>query len=564
MGERDFLLPCGRWTARGIHFQTALYTASISENNQTGGSAIRGPREESGHQSGRRPRPLEGLWIAAILALYALHFPHILADFPNHSPWMDYAKYTDEGWYGNAAARYTLTGHWYVPGDFNPAVALPVWPVLLGVVFHFTGVSLAAARLLGLAFLGANLLLSYRVLRTHAPRWVALLAITMIAANPFLYAFSRLAILEPLVVCLMLLCWWLALRSGAADGRLQPWILVAIGALFCLMVLVKTTGLLLIPSVLFLLAYACRFRLRPALRSMGLAVGCGFALWSAWYFLLIRPRYRADYNYFFQANRWPQPSGVGAHVAAYWWALHGLLWVSPALCIMTLLLLAIALASFARAHGEAGVLWRNPLTLASLLALGGYILLIGVQNHPQPRYYQIAVYPLTFLLALAAGELVRSAEKWLRIPGVAATVVIAAVCLAGTIRIAGYVRHPEYTWVNAAINLSRTINEHPTPKHLLLSVSGDELQLITRLPSICDDYGTWKLADRVRRYQPGWFATWNEIDDDTQEDLETQFSIHEAASFPAFDDRDRDVLILYRLEPLPMQKADFEDKAGPR
>jgi len=58
------------------------------------------------------------LLIAA--AFFALHFGHLRADFPNHSPWMDWAKYTDEGWYGDAAIRHYQLGHWYVPGDFNP------------------------------------------------------------------------------------------------------------------------------------------------------------------------------------------------------------------------------------------------------------------------------------------------------------------------------------------------------------------------------------------------------------------------------------------------------------
>ena len=35
-----------------------------------------------------------------------------------------------EGWYGDGAIRHFLLGHWHVPGDFNPAAALPVWPLL--------------------------------------------------------------------------------------------------------------------------------------------------------------------------------------------------------------------------------------------------------------------------------------------------------------------------------------------------------------------------------------------------------------------------------------------------
>jgi len=112
----------------------------------------------------RVPRPIRlclyGLWLAGIAALFALHAVHLRADFPNNSPWMDYSKYTDEGWYGKAAIEHYVLGSWYVHGDFNPSVALPVLPVMEFVLFRFTGVSLVAARLLVLGLFATNLLLA--------------------------------------------------------------------------------------------------------------------------------------------------------------------------------------------------------------------------------------------------------------------------------------------------------------------------------------------------------------------------------------------------------------------
>src|SRR5277367_3778874 len=110
--------------------------------------------------------------IQAALLLFAsiffiLHGLHLSADFPNHSPWMDWAKYTDEGWYGDAAIRHFQRGHWHVPGDFNPAAALPVWPLLEASLFRFTGVSLTAARGLTVAIFACILLASYFLIR----RW---------------------------------------------------------------------------------------------------------------------------------------------------------------------------------------------------------------------------------------------------------------------------------------------------------------------------------------------------------------------------------------------------------
>src|ERR1700722_5770167 len=108
---------------------------------------------------------IEILLLLVATAFLALHAFHLNADFPNHSPWMDWAKYTDEGWYGDPAIRYFQRGHWYVPGDFNPAAALPVWPLLEAALFRFTGVNLVAARALTVGIFGLILATSYLLLR---------------------------------------------------------------------------------------------------------------------------------------------------------------------------------------------------------------------------------------------------------------------------------------------------------------------------------------------------------------------------------------------------------------
>src|SRR5580658_7274249 len=109
----------------------------------------------------------EAVFLLVAAIFFVLHAFHLNADFPNHSPWMDWAKYTDEGWYGDAAIRHFQRGHWNVPGDFNPAAALPVWPLLEAALFRYTGVNLAAARALTVAIFGCILVASYFLLR----RW---------------------------------------------------------------------------------------------------------------------------------------------------------------------------------------------------------------------------------------------------------------------------------------------------------------------------------------------------------------------------------------------------------
>ncbi|MGB7135547.1 MAG: hypothetical protein WBD46_09690 [Acidobacteriaceae bacterium] len=510
-----------------------------------------------------RTRTLDALWIAGILALFCLHFPHLLADFPNHSPWMaDYAKYTDEGWYANAAVRFHLTGHWYLPGDFNPAVALPVWPALLAVLFHFTGVSLAAARAVGLIVLGLNLVLSFCVLRVCASHRIALLALTLLVSSPFLYAFSRLALLEPLLIAPLLLSWLLALHLPRATAASRVVLLAATGLLFCLMVLTKTTAVFLIPSTLFLIARAFGFRLAAA-RALALVLIAAALPWSAWFFLFVNPRYRADYNYLFAANQWPQPTTFTGWFAAFWYALHGALWISPTLALTALALLALALLPSRSAppvESRSPVFVRNPLVPASLLVAAGYIFFAGWHNNPQPRYYQIVIYPLAFILVLAAADLLRHSRPLpLRIAGAASVVIMAAVSLAGARTMAGYIRHPDYSFLSAARSIAAIIDRTPGHPRRLLSVSADQIALVTALPALDDDYGAWDLPYRIHVYDPGWFAAWNEIDPgtlDALDALDARYSLVPIAQFPAFDDPDRNLLVLYRLDPLPAARRD--------
>jgi 4-amino-4-deoxy-L-arabinose transferase-like glycosyltransferase len=488
-------------------------------------------------------------WIAGICLLYGIHLLHLRADFPNFSPWMDYSKYTDEGWYGSAAARHFLTGSWRVPGDFNPAAALPVWPLLEGIVFHFTGVSLLAARLLVLAVFAGNLLLTYALLRTQQKQPVALLGATIAAASAFLYAFSRLAILEPLLIFWMLLSWLLALQlPKASSTQLRYALLTAIGLLICLQILTKTTAIFLIPSTIYLLWYAAGYKLKTSLKYAGTVVAIAIIPWSVYYFLAVRPRYLADYHYLFEANKWEQPTTIGGWIAAFWYALHGALWIDTTLCLLAAILLLFSLIWLRR-------LWTNPLFVASLLAAAGYIFFTGWHNNMQPRYYEVVAFPLILVVCIGTAALLDQ-RRWTM-----GTVALAAIALSIILNLrltAHFVRHTDHTFVMAAKRLTRYIDQHPNGNRLLLSISGANITLITHLPSICDDFGTYDLPYRLHTYQPGWYAAWNELDPGTLEDLHTQYTLQRVASYHAFDDEDRDVLILYKLVPLPPQKQAYE------
>ena len=501
-----------------------------------------------------------------------MHALHLGADFPNHSPWyMDWAKYTDEGWYGNAAIRAHLFGNWYLPGDFNPASVVPVLPFLEWVLFFFTGVTVQAARGLAVAFFFVNLLLSYLLLRTRGPRWMALLALTLLVTSPFLYCFSRLAILEPMLTGFTLGALNLAVRLPRL--RRPVWASVWIGLLFTLMMLTKTTAVFLLPALgwamLLPLWQSRKLALRCALAASG-AFAVGFGLWMS---LVVGFGLLSDYKYLFFVNKYMKPPEFYWPLPSLWWSFHGGLWVDHILIPLAGLVVVCTLAAWRTTWGR--TLLLDPVFGASVWAVAGYVLFMTYQNHPQPRYFAVVAFFSFFVVAQGAeallGRTAPNREPLGREPLIPELTkrrpparllgwaVIGLAALAVGINGAwtlDYAAHPEYAFVDAAQRLTRYIDDHPNGKRLLVSISGDQITLVTHVPTLCDDFGTPSssmpdLASKLAFYQPGWYATWNDLDPGTLEDIHSRFSLEQVASFRAFDDPERNLLVLFKLHPLP-------------
>ena len=493
-------------------------------------------------------------WVAVIIAFAVLAALHLRADFPNYSPWtFDWAKYTDEGWYGNAAIRAHLFGHWYVPGDFNPAVALPVVPFLEWLLFFITGVTPEAARGLDVAFFYASLLLTYSLVRDKGTRWAGLMAVTLMVTSPFLYSFSRLAILEPILIAQTLLTLNLAVRMPRMRRPLL--VSVALGLLFAVMMLTKTTAIFLIPAPLWALALSMRQDQKPFVRCLVTAGGTALTSYGLWLLLVLRLGLMADYRYLFFVNAYPKPRELYWPLIAAFWSFHGGLWADHVLMPLAVLVgFAAALAWILRGRG----LMADPLFGASIAASTGYVLFMTFQNHPQPRYFTVVAVFSFIQLTRGMEVLVSKAERGLythpkfeRVVGWAMLLATIAAVGVNSVRTLNYALHPSYTFVNAAQQLTAYIDAHPGGNRQLMSVSGDEISLITKLPALCDDFGTADLSTKSARYMPGWYAAWNSLDPGTLTDLHTHFSLEQAASFHAFDDPTRNILVLFKLHPLP-------------
>lgn len=488
------------------------------------------------------------LMLCVALSFFCLHFLHLKADFPNNSPWMDWAKYTDEGWYGDAAIRHFQLGKWYLPGDFNPAAALPVWPLLEAVVFRFTGVGVVPARALSVTVFGLTLLSAYLLLR----RWTARdeagslstgAAVLLLAVSPFCYAFSRMAILEPLLVLLTLLA-LLAASAIETETRLRRYAgpLVVLGMLLPMMVLTKTTAIFLFPAILWMIWARVGYRWPALLRAIVIPAAIGGGLWLAYFGLVVRPHFLGDYRYLFSANAYTGITAGNFRQIILDTVRDGM-WIGPVIFPLALLLTIVALL-------RARMLLRNPLTVSLILWTGGYMAFLAYHANLQPRYYLVVAVPLILLVPVVLGGIWRRTAN---LAGQASVVAMAGVLVAVAVTDAqktiGFVRSPEYTFFHAAEQIRDIVKSDPHHSPLVLSISGSDLSLMTGIPSICDDFGTMELEQRVTAYRPGWYVSWNQVEDDKMDALTPTYHLERVAAFPAMDDPDRNLLILYRLDP---------------
>lgn len=505
-------------------------------------------------------------WLASLLLLnlllYAAYFVHLKADFPNGSPWNDFAKFTDEGWYGGAALHHLQTGHWTIEGGFNPMVGLPMWPALLAAWFAVFGPGIVAARTLTVLLFGGSLLLLYALLRPLAGRLAAAGAVTLVLVNPYCFAFDRLALLEPLVIFLFLLALWLA------TVRPRTWsAAVAVGTLMAAAILTKTTAVVLLPAVLYQLwATAAgpmppapdndRRRLhrltrhvighRRALGLVALAACTTGALWALYFLALVRPHHLPEYRQLFVVNAGRAHGRILLQVMAR--ALGDTLWINRILLPLTI----VAMAASTRFLRE---LWRIPLYTSSVLALVATVGFIGWHTWFQPRYYLLCVFPSAAVLTLAVRALRERARHlhrnspWsiaYRVAMIALEVAAATMLL----QTAKYLLHPQYTMRDAADSITATMRADTQHPPILLSGSGDTITLFTGVRAVNPEWPIDGLPVLLERERPGWYAAYTPREDARTAEMRTRYTLCPAGEYRVFDEPEHRYLRLYRLDPL--------------
>lgn len=291
--------------------------------------------------------------------------------------------FADEGFWTHNARNKVLFGRW-VMDDWNNMYASPLSHWLQYPLFRLMGVGLVQARVLSVALSAVTC-----ALLATLPGLPGALACLVAAVDPLMVHFGRLALLEPLVMCLMAAAWALLSGPGWRHALLGG---VAAG----LAVSTKTSVWYVIPAgVASLLLVPPPSGKRAVLSFLG-GVALAGGLWLA---LVGRGlAWSLAYARFYASQQSPWLAQLGQNLG------------KPVLFQRFAYSLPTALLGFAAAVVMAGDVLRGetsrPVTMAWLWATLGCLFLDTLTYDPL-RYY-MPVLPA--LIVLASWCLVRAWE----------------------------------------------------------------------------------------------------------------------------------------------------------
>ncbi len=434
-------------------------------------------------------------WVCFLCLIAGLRFVHLEADFPTELTWSG-LLYTDEGWYARNAIAYELTGEWYVPGDFNPAINTPLFFLFQLVSFTLFGLHLSSARLTVVFFSILMFPLMYSLVRRHISRRAALISLLLLATNYTWFAFSRLAILEIPMIFFIVLGVYFALRPGQKHAALWP-VLSAIA--FAAALLVKASALFAFPLLLGALLVGRGEWGKQRLMDTGLFLFVLGAIGLIYWFLFARPYYE-DFHYFMKLNvvsrlQFSFSRAIDSLIKSLYFGKY-LGWIFYPLAMAFGGLFFLFSPQFR----------RNPLILLMIGWIAVMVAMIAMNQYFPPRYYLPMMIPVTILLSWIADYFLEKAPR--RAPAVLFLAFMAACIAVNSFWIVRYLSGPSYSFMEMAKDIRAFVDKQENSNEVILGRQADQIALATRLFPITDEMGTQTLEWKVERYRPSYYVRW--------------------------------------------------------
>jgi hypothetical protein len=345
---------------------------------------------------------------------------------------------------------------------------------------------------------------------------------------------------------------WLLLALWiAGETEMDEWLkLLLLGLVVGLLVLTRTSGVVLAPAVLYMLWASWMRRGKGAAAWSGLVrlafvAGVAVVLWEGYVRLLVLPHHAAD---------WAMLSSLHArHVTlrglpgAALQTLEDGAFVSPVMFWMAVVVVVLSVVWLRE-------LWGRPLFGAAVIAAAGQMAYVTFRGEFEPQSFVVMAIPVMIVVGLGAGAVVdrrRVSRGEGRVRWVAGAAVAALLVAAGmmAVQTGELIVHPDYSYWEAAQGIASIIDEDGGEKPMLLSDSSDDLTLWTGIAGVRATAAPDGLDAVLERYEPGWYAAWPGWNDATTEQLESRYRLDAVARYMVLDDPARPTLVLYKMTP---------------
>jgi hypothetical protein len=465
--------------------------------------------------------------ICIILLTGCLRLMHLDADFPTGLNWSS-DLYTDEGWYSGNAIAWTLTGRWYIPGDFNSIITLPFFQWIQMGVFGVSGLSLGSARFSVAFFSLLSLALAFLVARRYGGELAGWITVGLLSTDYAYFAYSRIALMEIPFTALILASIWLV---GAT--QLPVWLGLGVGVVFLVAaVLTKTSALPLLVVVL----YAVWLRLpgegvlpvsnwNRRLAQCSAFLALFILIVGSETFFAIR-RFGAEYFYLTTTNvRLLVPNSIWGMLYAYARILWNGFQFDPLLVIAGFGMLLVVWISGARAY-------FNRLVMLATLWFVAYIVYLGLRTYLPPRYFVPLIVSMSFLIAGTENVLLKkfSGKRtiWLALS------MVVFIGMINIIQITRFMSQLQYTFRDMGLDASHRIREiaGQQPVYMVGNLA-DSMSLVTGIPAINTQLGFKDLNWRLAVYNPLFYVSLG-VDRREIQRLNKQYIVKEMASYQVF------------------------------
>lgn len=436
-------------------------------------------------------RVLKGLLAILILCFSLVRLVNLNADFPSGITTSG-VLYTDEGWYAAAATRHVLTGHWYMAGDINTAVQMPVGQVLHRISFALFGLSLSSARItIVVSFLSLTMLTALLVQRSFGD-YAALLVALLLTTNYIAFAYSRLATMDLVATNFVVASLYTA---GGLKNKTDLKRLLASSLLMAAGILTKTNSIFGIPILAYIAWQGASTKKEKILFvAISMLVVIGIA---GGYFLTMSKLFPADFEVLRKAT------SAGFYTNLKDWLIH-----IPHAFLFTYKL-GIGFVGLAGIFTMLALLVsdrfrKDPLVYLLIGYMVIYYGLLSLNGYRPPRYYLPLLVPVAALGAIACVTLAGwlSGKRW-PVWAVVPVLLVASVCLQGSSQIIKYLKNPSFSYYQMMHGLGEIIYEREGTLHgvLLYGDATSSVALETGMNAI-NNILTADPAAKIRAYQP--------------------------------------------------------------